>query len=366
MTVHFFEPPDWQKIGGLELAIRSLEAFLTDAGVTVRKDTPISELRGGRAELVHLHGLWQPRFPTVSASSRRKGVPYVVSPHGMLEPWAWRQKRWKKWPWFFLIERPHLLGARSLLTTSDLEARNIAKLFPNQRCYTLPLGLPSFMLPDYAAARRGLGWKESELVLLFLSRLHPKKGLHLLLHALLGLDDAMRQRMRLAIVGAGEKGYVRELQTFTTRERARLPRIDWAGEIWGSGKWVYFQAADLFCLPSYSENFGFAILESLQVGTRVLTSNETPWSEVPAWNAGWIVEPNEASIREALVKFVARPEWSESSTHDARGRNASALFVEISRPSISTLLRRYYPKRAPTLPRSRISPHSRAGIAHSS
>jgi glycosyltransferase involved in cell wall biosynthesis len=312
MIIHFFQPPLLQRTGGLELAIGTIAEFLRRARVTVSLDIPLGEIGRSDAELVHFHGLWQPHFSIVSASSRRKGVPYVVSPHGMLEPWAWRHKWWKKWPWFFLIERPHLLGARSLLTTSDSEARHIAKLFPHQRCYTLPLGLSSSRLPDYAAARRGLDWKESEVVLLFLSRLHPKKGLHLLLRALLGLNDAMRQRMRLVIVGAGKKGYVHELQSFTARERARLPRIDWAGEIWGSGKWVYFQAADLFCLPSYSENFGFAILEALQVGTRVLTTNKTPWSEVPVWNAGWIVEPNEASIREALVKFVAHPEWSEA------------------------------------------------------
>lgn len=311
MIIHFYQPPLLQRTGGLELAIRTVAEFLRRAGVTISLDTPLGEIGRSDAELVHFHGLWQPRFSTVSASCRRKGVPYVVSPHGMLEPWAWRHKQWKKWPWYVLIERPHLLGARSLLTTSDLEARNIAKLLPNQRCYTLPLGLPSSSRPDHAAARRGLGWEESELVLLFLSRLHPKKGLHLLLRALLDLNDATRKRTRLAIVGAGEKRYVHELQNFTAREQARLPRIDWAGEIWGSGKWAYFQGADLFCLPSYSENFGLAIIESLQVGTRVLTTNETPWSEVPAWNAGWIAEPNEVSIREALLKFIAHPEWSE-------------------------------------------------------
>ena len=312
MIIHFFQPPLAQRTGGLELAIRTIAEFSRSAGVTVSFDTPPGEIGGSNKELVHFHGLWQPRLSTVSASCRRKGVPYVVSPHGMLEPWAWRHKQWKKWPWFFLVERPHLLGARSLLATSDLEASNIARLLPNQRCYALPLGLSSSRRPDYAAARRGLGWAESDLVLLFLSRLDQKKGLHLLLHALLGLTDATRKRMRLAIVGAGEKRYLHELQSFTARQQERLPRIDWAGEIWGSEKWVYFQAADLFCLPSYSENFGLAILESLQVGTRVLTTDQTPWTEVPAWNAGWIAEPNESSIREALVKFVAHPEWSEA------------------------------------------------------
>jgi glycosyltransferase involved in cell wall biosynthesis len=82
------------------------------------------------------------------------------------------------------------------------------------------------------------------------------------------------------------------------------------GEIWGDARWAYFQGADLFCLPSFSENFGLAILEALQVGTRVLTTNQTPWSVLPSLGAGFVVEPAEDAVKNALAAFLAAPEWS--------------------------------------------------------
>ena len=312
MNVDLFEPPPAQKIGGLGLGIRSLERFLRLAGVTVRSN-PWDVGLGDRApRVVHFHGLWQPKFLSVSARCRRLNIPYVVSPHGMLEPWAWRHKRWKKWPWYHLFERRHLSGASRLLATSEAEARNLKGFLPSRNCHVLSLGLTSQCEPDYAAARHFLGWLDSELVLLFLSRVHPKKGLHVLLRALAGLDPERVKNVRLVIVGGGEASYVRELKSFLQRESSRLPRVDWLGEVWGDGKWVYFQGADLFCLPSYSENFGLAVLEALQVGTRVLTTDQTPWEMVASLGAGMIVQPVEGAIRAALVEFLANPEWTSA------------------------------------------------------
>jgi hypothetical protein len=111
----------------------------------------------------------------------------------MLEPWAWRHRRWKKWPWYHLFERRHLDGASRVLTTSEKEAENVRKRLPAVDCRALPLGLTSEREPDYMAARRKLGWSESDVVLLFLSRIHPKKGLDLLLRALAALEPGSSQ-----------------------------------------------------------------------------------------------------------------------------------------------------------------------------
>ncbi len=339
MNIDFFEPPPAQKTGGLELAIRSLEAFLRSAGVTVRCNPSVGDLGVTNApEIVHFHGLWQPQFLKISAYCRRAKIPYVVSPHGMLEPWAWRHKRWKKWPWHILFERRHLLGASRLLTTSEAEARNLGKLLPSGNCRELPLGLTSERRPDYAAARRALGWPESEVVLLFLSRVHPKKGLHLLLRALAGLEPSTVRNVRLVIVGGGEDRYVRELKRFVQRESARLPRVDWAGEIWDDRKWIYFQGADLFCLPSYSENFGLAILEALQVGTRVLTTDRTPWEIVPSLGAGKIVEPMEETVRSALAEVLADPIW----TGEDREALAEQIRTRFSWDAVGPAYLRFY------------------------
>lgn len=339
MNVDFYEPPERQRAGGLELAIRSLERFLRNAGFTVCLNPAVAKAESReRPDVVHFHGLWQPAFLQISALCRRRRIPYVVSPHGMLEPWAWCHKRWKKWPWYQLFERHHLSGASRLLATSEAEARNLRKRFPSGDCRALPLGLTSECGPDYAAARRKLGWAEPEVVLLFLSRLDPKKGLHMLLRALARLESGSLRKVRLAIVGGGEYGYVRELQRFAERESAQMPRVDWVGEVWGDDRWAYFQGADLFCLPSHSENFGLAVLEALQVGTRVLTTDKTPWEIVPSMGAGLIVQPAEAAIRSGLVEFLGNSEW----TNTQRAALSSKICEQFSWEAVGPAYLRFY------------------------
>jgi glycosyltransferase involved in cell wall biosynthesis len=307
VIVHFFEPPLSQTTGGLSLAITSLRSFLQRTGVDVRTNSTTDELlrMGGP---VHFHGLWQPRFARVSRFCRREKIHYAVSPHGMLEPWAFKHRWWKKFLYFYLLEKAHLAAADYLVATSELEARNLKKLFPTANCKALSLPLAdASKWPNYSEARATLGWKE--FVLLFLSRIHPKKGLHLLLGALTKIDP--ERELRLVIIGGGKASYLRKLQRFQQEHHSDLPPIDWVGEVWSEKKWLYLQGADLFCLPSYSENFGLAVLEALQVGTRVLTTNQTPWTDLASWKAGYAVEPNEASVRTALMEEFSRSEaWS--------------------------------------------------------
>jgi glycosyltransferase involved in cell wall biosynthesis len=139
-------------------------------------------------------------------------------------------------------------------------------------------------------------------------------------------------------VGGGEKGYLRGLERFVAQETALLPRVDWVGEVWGDGKWVYFQGADLFVLPSHSENFGLAVLEALQVGTRVLTTNQTPWEVVPSLGAGTLVEPTEGAIRTALAEFLAKREW----THAQREWLAAAIHTRYSWDRVGPDYLRFY------------------------
>ena len=118
----------------------------------------------------------------------------------------------------------------------------------------------------------------------------------------------------------------------------RLPRVDWQGEIWGDEKWAYFQGADLFCLPSHSENFGLAILEALQVGTRVLTTDKTPWEEVSSWEAGIVVPPFEEEVRSALAGLLENREW----TNDQRAGLASRIHHQFSWNTVGPAYLRFY------------------------
>jgi len=217
----------------------------------------------------------------------------------------------------------------------------LQKFVPRQRIETLPLGLTSSALPDYENARQRLGWKPEERVLLFLSRIHLKKGLDLLLRALSTIS--LPEHTRLIIVGDGEPAYVRSLRQFAEENAATLPPIEWKGAVWGDPRWPYFQGADLFCLPTHSENFGLAVLEACQVGTRALTTTETPWAGQLSAGRGFIGKPTVESVRQLLADFFHQPPWEQEQRSalsnwahanydwDVLGRKYAALYTDILR-----------------------------------
>ena len=298
-TVYFYEPPDQKKVGGLDAAIQELGRALRASGTVVRINEPLPP-GAGAGDVVHFHGLWEWGHLGIARECARLGVPFVVSPHGMLEPWAWKHKWWKKRPYFALFERGRLRRARALLATSESEAAQLRGFFPRQRVAVIPLGLTGTARPSYAPARSSLGWREDEWVLLFLSRIHPKKGLDILLRSLVEVGQSVPANARLVIVGDGDPAYLGSLRQYCSSHSEQLPRIDWVGAIWGEERWRYFQGADLFCLTTHSENFGLAILESCQVGTPVLTTDTTPWAQDLSSGRGYITKPTVPSVAASL------------------------------------------------------------------
>lgn len=303
MNILFVEPPAHRRTGGIDTALAGCAAGLARAGATVSRRESSDDAALAAADVVHFHGLWERSHRSVRRHCMAANKPYLVSPHGMLEPWAFRHKAWKKRPYFHLFERPALRGAAALLATSALEARGLEAWFPPELIRVLPLGIEPEAAPVYEEARRALGWVAGEPVVVFLSRLHEKKGLHLLIEAWAAIDAPGR----LVIVGDGEPGYVDPLKART----ASLPSVQWIGPRWGRDKWPYLQGADLFCLPSFSENFGFAVLEALLVGTPVLTTPATPWGELGAGLPVTLTEPAVGPLTAALTAFRRAPRQPE-------------------------------------------------------
>lgn len=307
MKVRFIELPEPLREGGLEKAAADMARYLPQAGIeVVRGEQSHAGLEG--FDLVHFHGLWSPAHYRIGREARRTGLPVVISPHGMLEPWAWKHRKWKKWPYFHLFEKRRLRAADALLATAAEEAANLQGFFPASRIEVLPLGIEPEARPDYSAAREHLGWEAEERVLLYLSRIHPKKGLRELLGCLFELPDdrVRRQRIRLVVVGDGPAEYVRECRTLAAGLRDRV-RIDWISPQWGEKKWPYLQGADLFCLPTYSENFGLVVLEAGMVGTPVFTTTGTPWKPIEEAGFAWVPDPDPARYRDVLEAFLAKP-----------------------------------------------------------
>ena len=318
MKVRFVTPPLAKQAGGIENAVEGLREALQRQGHTV--------LSGGNpadAEAVHhFHGLWDWSHSRLAAQLRQRNRPYVVSPHGMLEPWAFRHRRWKKLPYFWLIEQRFLADAKALFVTSDMESVHLQRVIDHPRVEVLALGCRDQRSPDYDAARMTLGWPAKERVILFLSRIDGKKGLDLLFPAMASGGFDWRG-WRFVVVGDGDPKYVASLKSIAAAAAVHLPKIEWIGSVWGAARWPYVQGADLFCLPTHSENFGLAVLEALHAGTPVLTTDQTPWRSQKGLDGLFIAKPERLSLQQTLASAMTRIDgkWS------LKDRNALAAWT---------------------------------------
>jgi len=306
MKIQFVELPEHLRLGGLEKAAQDLATFLCEAGMQVVRGAGKDLLKEG-PDLVHFHGLWSPDHYRIAGLCKKQGFCTVVSPHGMLEPWAWKHRWWKKWPYFYLLEKRRLRNADALLATAPEEAINLRRFFPSAQITAIPLGIEPIESPGYASTRESLGWGPEERVFLYLSRVHPKKGLKELLEALLDLVGTVNLKVaRLVIIGEGPSEYVQLCQALAKQLRQHM-RIDWLPSQWGEGKWNYLAGADLFCLPTYSENFGIVILEAGIGGTAVFTTTGTPWKCIEEAGFGWVPEPQPETYPQVLKDFLDTP-----------------------------------------------------------
>ncbi len=306
LKVLFAEPPAERRIGGIETALRGLAAALPAAEVTLTRSVQLNRSSIAEADVVHFHGLWEFLHHRARGWCGELGKPFIVSPHGMLEDWAFRHRAWKKWPYFHLVERRSLTRADVLLATSAEEAASLGRWFSSPQVEVMPLGTSVMAAPDHAESRRKLGLAPEEFVVLFLSRCHQKKGLHLLIEALGRVAATATKKIRLLIVGEGDSRYVEPLRRTTQSWRGNV-RCTWAGAVWGVEKWTYLSAADLFCLPSYSENFGLVVVEALFAGTPVLTTFATPWPSLRGSLPVHLIPPTVDDLVAALETRLRHP-----------------------------------------------------------
>ena len=227
----------------------------------------------------------------------------------MLEPWAFQSKRWKKLPYLTMVDGPNLRQSQAVFVTCPMEANHVKVLTNCDNVKELPLGLSAKVTADREVARANFGLESSDRVLLYLSRIDPKKGLDRMLFA---LEGTPQQNWQVWVVGDGDPNWVNKLKQWSAARRRQLPTIHWVGAQWGEAKWPYLAAADLFCLPTHSENFGLAVLESLWVGTPVLTTPDTPWVDYAHVDGIQITRNDVNSLRGALHHQFKNYGWTAS------------------------------------------------------
>jgi len=259
-------------------------------------------------DLVHIHALFS--YPSISAAfwAQRYRIPYIVRPLGVLTRWGMRNRRpWLKRGSFKFIESRILSGAAAVHYTSEQEILEAADLGSTHRAVLIPNAVET--PPDVANNVRGQFRKrhpelENRLIVLFLSRLDPKKGLDLLLPAFVTVVKEY-PRATLVIAGNGEPAFVEALKQEATR-MGLARKIVWSDFLYGDDKWAALADADLFVLPSYSENFGIAVVESLVCGVPVVISDQIGiHHEISQCAAGLVVPCDPAPLAKAIGVLLA-------------------------------------------------------------
>ena len=260
---------------------------------------------------LHLHVPFTYPLRCAGRAARSAGVPYAITPHGVLDPWSLAHKRCKKIPYLALVEREHLAQARLIHVTSALEAQGLRALGVADTVRTIPLAIT---LPSGAPQRSS---RRQRLRLLFLSRLHPVKDLETLLRAVAQLN---RPDIRLTIAGEGEPRYAATIRTLA-RELGLAPVVDFAGYLDDAAKRQAWQTHDVFVLPSLHENFSLATIEALATGMPAIVTDQVGVADrIAAAGAGRVVPCGEPR---ALAAAIA--EMLDEATRQHAGVQARSL-----------------------------------------
>ncbi|WP_165225212.1 glycosyltransferase [Aquisphaera insulae] len=319
--LHLCNGLDPARDGGMVPSILGMASALCRAGDDVTIVTPTPSRLGGRslergltllgpdadleaavrsAGVVHMHGLWQGHTRRGAREARACKVPYVITAHGMAEPWALRHKRWKKSLYLALVEARNLRRASCLHALSRPEIGHLRRLAPWAPIGFVPNGVDlSFF--DGLPARAELEAEHPELagkfVLLFYARLHVKKGLDLLAQALRTLAPEFPD-LHILIAGRDQGGWAPFDEAVRSAGLGR--RVTRVGHVEGEAARRVWAAADAFTLPSYSEGFSMAILEALACRLPCLITTACHFPELDAAGGAVVAEPIAEEITTGL------------------------------------------------------------------
>jgi len=250
-----------------------------------------------KPDLVHVNCCWMPACAFVQQMAQKRNIKVVLTPHGMLEPWIIKRHYWtRKLPALLLYQKAAIQNADCLQATAESEKQNLLKLGYNSNIKIVKLGI------DAESIAMKTSWKKNKQ-LLFLSRVHVKKGINYLIEA----ADMLREELqgyKILVAGEGDADYIDSLKQ-QIMDKGLQNIIHLIGGVYGDKKWKLFQTSDLFVLPTNSENFGLAIAESLASGTPVITTVGTPWNDLNSSKSGAWIEIGTQSLVETLRRFLS-------------------------------------------------------------
>ena len=279
----------------------------------------------GSVDIMHISGMWL--HPTYAASriARANNTPYVLRPAGGLEPWGLkssRLKRLKKTVYLNLVGKSMMQGAACLHACSVQEAEHFRQVGYRGPITVIPNGvdISEFTSGDRSEAEAYWPDLKERPVVLFMSRLSREKGLDQLIPAWADLvKSAPYKDTMLVIAGPDDRGYRKVIERMIDRYNVGS-QVCMTGMVQGRRKLALLRRADIFILPSYSENFGIVVVEALACGTPVITTTGTPWEQLQEVDAGRWVLPREAELARALRELLNMSQ-SERVAMGQRGQN---------------------------------------------
>lgn len=246
-------------------------------------------------DLLHAHSLWRLTNVLPAWVAQHSAKPYVVSPRGTLSPAALRHSRVMKQLFSMLGQRRTLQRAALLHATSEGEYEDIRRLGLTQPVAIIPNGvdIPELVEDDFASENR---------ILLYVGRIHPIKGLELLLQCWRVLAPK-NLKWVLRVVGPIDSQYAKNLKSAARTEH--IPRVEFVGELAGNALLKEYQRAEALVLPSISENFGMVVAESLANGIPVVATKGTPWVGLRERHCGWWVDRTAEDLYAALDELLS-------------------------------------------------------------
>ena len=296
-------------------------------------------LRDSGADLLHVHGLWTYTSVAARQWATHTKRPYVISPHGMLDPWAIANHGWKKRIAMRVYEDAHLRGAACLHALCASEVESIRALGLTAPVCCLPNGadLPDVIPPPPAWRAR---LPTDARILLYLGRLTPKKGPTPLIRAWATVRSASpaSSSWHLVFVGPGPEAYAAELKSLAARLDVS-EAVHFIGPLYGPDKAATFAAADAFVLPSFSEGMPHAVLEAWAQGLPALLTPQCNLPEGFAHGAALAIEPNELAIADGIRRLMA---MTDDERRAMGGRGRALVASRFSWPAIAAELEAVY------------------------
>lgn len=354
-TLATIDPPDAPWISGLPITVVALGDLDSSSREKLVRRLPwlrygwswryVRWLKANlhQFDVVVLNGLWNFTSMGFILAKGRRRVPYVVFTHGMLDPWFRRTyplKHLAKQLFWWLADGRAMNGADAVLFTSEEERQQAEKAFwpyrPRELVVPYGSGRPVASSPQTEAAFAAVTPRlNGRPYLLFLSRIHRKKGVDLLIEAFAKIASR-RPELDLVIAGPDQESLRSALET-RAATLGIAQRLHWPGMLQGEAKWGAYHGCEAFVLPSHQENFGIVVAEALSCGKPVLISDKVNiWREIAAAGAGFVapdtVEGTSANL-EALLALDGR-------TRDEMGKRARQCFDEhfdVTRAALTTL-----------------------------